>query len=173
LIDRIPVLGSVNETNARNGVLKEFGAAIVVAMGMGQKDVFDFADIQSKLLHAVDDLVLGGIVEQRFENDDTVAAGDGPRVVNLRADEIEVVGDFGGFCVPRLFRRRPLRRPARPSWCGGGCGGRCCRRRRRNAKAEKGSRPVEAGRVLCLADEVVDGRRSRLCGQGANTSREH
>src|SRR5207247_7254811 len=110
--------------------------------------VFDPAAVQAELSHAAEDFVLRRIIEQCLEDDDALVAYDYPSIVNLGAEEIEVVGDLGRFCIPGFSRRRSGRGSARPSSCARGGGGGRRRRRRWNAEAKKGARPLTAGPFL-------------------------
>jgi hypothetical protein len=107
-------------------------------------------------------IVLGCIIEQSFENDGALAADDCPRVVNLRPEEVKVVCNLGGLCVPGVPRgssgaRRGRRRSSR--------GGSRRRRGRRNTKAKESAGPIESSGILGRADQAVDsvGRCLRQC----------
>src|SRR5690349_18800689 len=108
----------------------------MIRVGMREDDVFDPPAIETKFSHAAEDFVLRRIVEQRFENDDSVAADNCPGTVNLRPQEIKIVGNPGWFCIPRLFGRRSGRGSTRAPACSGSRS-----RGRRNAEAKKGARP--------------------------------
>jgi hypothetical protein len=89
----------------------------MIGMSVRKDDVFDLTLIQTKLFHAVQNLVFRGIVEKRFDKDDSLAAHDGPRAMDLCTEEIQVVGNLRGFCVPRLPRGRPANLPTpQPGW---------------------------------------------------------
>ena len=72
-------------------VLKQPHSLVVIAMAVGQDDVFDRGRIKRQLLEALDDLRLGGIVVKRTDENDTVTGLESPGRVNLRADPIEIV----------------------------------------------------------------------------------
>src|SRR5213078_2111321 len=90
----------------RNFVLKQPRAAVMVGVRMREDDVFGPAAVQAELSHAAEDFVLRRIIVQCLEDDDALAAYDCPRTVNPGAEEIEVVGDLGRFCIPGFSRRR-------------------------------------------------------------------
>src|SRR5438445_3249958 len=100
---------------------------------MREDDVFDPPGIEAEFSHAAEDFVLRRIVVESFENDGSLAADNCPSIVNLRAQEIKVIGDLGRFCIPRFPGRRSRGRSAR--W------GSRRGRRRWNAKRKKGARP--------------------------------
>src|SRR6267143_4771812 len=87
----------------------------MISVGMREDDVFDPPGIKDKFSHAAEHFVLRRIVEQRFENDGSLAADNCPRTVNLRAQEIKIVGNFGWFRIPRLPGRRAGRSSTRAS----------------------------------------------------------
>src|SRR5262245_16354387 len=115
----------------------------MVAVRVGEDDVFDPPWVEAKLLQAAENLILRGIVEQCLDDDEAVAADEGPGAVDLGADEIEVVGDLGRFGIPAVSRRRCGRSTAAPGttrWRGSGC--------RRNAQPKIRARPVGTCGVL-------------------------
>ena len=130
-VDSVPVFLAVDEVYAWNLILQQFGAAVVIGMSVRKNHIFDLLRIQSKLLHAVQDLVFRGIVEQRLDDDDALAAHERPRAVDLGAQEIEVIGDFSRFGVPRLFGRdaRGSASPTPARTLGAGEGGMQSRRK--------------------------------------------
>src|SRR2546426_9535792 len=167
-VHRVPVCSAVDKVHARDFVLKQPRAAVMVGVRMREDDVFDLTAIQVELSHAAEDFVLRRIIEQCLEDDDAPVAYDCPRIMNLGAEEIEVVGDLGRFSIPGFSRRRCGWGSARASSCArGGGGGRS--RRRRDAEAKKGARPLQAGRILGRPDQTVDrrGNRLRQCAPGA------
>src|SRR5262245_29813570 len=83
-------------------ILKQFGTAVVVGMRVRQNDVFNFPGIETKLLHSANDLVLCCVIEQSFKDDGPLAADNRPCVMNLRAEEVKVVCNLGGLCIPRI-----------------------------------------------------------------------
>src|SRR2546422_1255872 len=74
-------------------------------MGVRKDDVFDLAGIETKLLHAANDLVLRCVIEQSFEDDGALAADDRPRVVDFGAEEVKVVCNLCRLCIPGIPRR--------------------------------------------------------------------
>src|SRR5213594_2369671 len=168
-VHRVPVCSAVDKVHARDFVLKQPCAAVMVGVRMREDDVFDLTAIQVELSHAAEDFVLRRIIEQCLEDDDAPVAYDCPRIMNLGAEEIEVVGDLGRFSIPGFSRRRSGRGSARASSCARGGGGGRRRRRRWNAEAKKGARPLQAGRILGRPDQTVDrsGNRLRQCAPGA------
>src|SRR5207247_5892759 len=137
-----------DKVHARDFVLKQPRAAVMVGVRMREDYVFDLTAIQVELSHAAEDFVLRRIIEQCLEDDDAPVAYDCPRIMNLGAEEIEVVGDLGRFSIPGFSRRRCGWGSARASWCARGGGGGGCHRRGRDGEAEKGARPLQAGRIL-------------------------
>src|SRR6266850_6259409 len=116
----------------------------MIGVGMREDDVFDPPGIKAKFSHAAEDFVLRRRVEQRFENDGSLAPDKCPRTVNLGAQEIKIVGNPGWFCIPRLPGRRSGRGSTRASACSRGSGRRRSRGRRWNTEAKKGARPFKA-----------------------------
>src|SRR3989442_1984543 len=98
----------------------------MISVGMREDDVFDPPGIKAKFSHAAEDFVLRRIIEQRFENNGSLAADNCPRTVNLRAQEIKIVCNLGWFCIPRISRRRSGRGSTRTSACSRGSGRRSC-----------------------------------------------
>src|SRR5437763_14214979 len=78
----------------------------MIRVGMREDDVFDTPAIEAEFSHAAEDFGLRRVVEQRFENDGSLAADNCPRAVNLRAQEIKIVGTPGWFCIRGIFGRR-------------------------------------------------------------------
>src|SRR5437667_2759020 len=109
----------------------------MVSVGMRENDVFDPPRIETEFFHAAEDFVLRRIVIQGLEDNRALVANDRPGIVNLRAKEIEIVGNLGRFCIPGFPGRRSGARG------GGGCRS---RRRRWNAETKKGARPLEPSR---------------------------
>jgi hypothetical protein len=129
---------------ARNRVLKQLCAAIVVAMSVRQDDIFHLARIQTYLLQAVQNFIFRGIVEQSLDHDNPFAAGERPSAVNRRAEEIEIIGDLGRFGILRFPGGRTATRSApagssRQSTPTRRCG------RRRDAEPQKRPCPTCAG----------------------------
>src|SRR2546428_11846157 len=126
----------------------------MIRVGMREDDVFDTLAIEAEFSHAAEDFVLRRVVEQRFENDGSLAADNCPRAVNLRAQEIKIVGNPGWFCIPGLFGRRSGKGSTRSS-AGGD-------RRRRNTEAKKGARPINTSCILGRPEQAIDRRGRRL-----------
>src|SRR2546422_10010807 len=137
----------------------------MISVGMREDDVFDPPGIKAKFSHAAEDFVLRRIVEQRFENDGSLAADDCPRTVNLRAQEIKIVGNPGWFRIPRLPGRRSGRGSTRASACSRGSSRSSSRRRRWNTEAKKGARPLQTSRILGCPEQAVDRGGRRLSCQ--------
>src|SRR5262245_40970600 len=112
----------------------------MIRVGVREDDVFDPHGIEAKFFHAAEDFVLRRIVEQRLENNGSLAAGNCPRTVNLRAYEIKVVGNLRWFCIPRFPGRRSGRGSTRASACSRGSSRSSSRRRRWNTEAKKCAR---------------------------------
>src|SRR2546422_10717336 len=117
----------------------------MISVGMREDDIFDPPGIDAKFSHAAEDFVLRRIVVERLENYGSLAADNCPRRVNLRSQEIKVVGNLGWFCIPRLPGRRP-RGSSRSRSHG----------RRWNAETKKGAGPLETGRILGGPHQTVD-----------------
>src|SRR5687768_9545278 len=84
----------------------------MIAVAVGEQHVLDSRRIEPHLLQAIQNLVARRIVEQRFEDDDAVAADDGPCMVDLGPEKVEVVGNLRWFGVPDLACRRDGRASA-------------------------------------------------------------
>jgi glutaryl-CoA dehydrogenase (non-decarboxylating) len=52
-VDRLPIFRAVNDVYARDLVLKQLGAAVMIAVSVRKNDIFDLARIQAGLLQAV------------------------------------------------------------------------------------------------------------------------
>ena len=159
LVDGIPIRTAVHEVRRRHLVLKESRAAVVVAVGVRNDDVLDLVDVEAKFPHPACDLVRRRVVEERLEDDDAFAADESPGVVDLGAEEIEVVGDLRGLGVPRgpSPAVRPVRRSRAPRLS------RTPRRRRHDAQAQERAWPVEARGILCGGNEAVHGLAASVC----------
>ena len=72
----------------------------MIAVRVRDDDVLDGRRIEAQLFQTADDLLFRVVGEERVEDDDSLAGGERPGVVNLRADEVEVVEDFRRFDVP-------------------------------------------------------------------------
>src|SRR5262245_28995966 len=99
----------------RDFILQQTCAAVVIGVSMRKEDVFDLTAVDAELSQAAEDFVLRCIVEQCLEDDDAVAADDCPGIVDLRAEEIQIVGDLGRFRIPRFPGGRPGSVSARAS----------------------------------------------------------
>src|SRR5262249_47282513 len=121
--------------------------AVMVGVGVRKNHVFDLAGVETKLLHAADDLVLCGIIEQSFENDDAVAADNRPRVMDLRTEKVQIVCDLRGLCVPGIPCRSARRADRR------GRGGSSSRR---NAEAKESAGPIGPGSSLRGTNKAID-----------------
>ena len=86
--------------NARNRVLQQDGATVVIGVGVRKNHIFHVLRVQPDFLQAIQDFVSRSVVEQRLEDDNALAADDGPRAMNLGAQEIEVICDLGRFGIP-------------------------------------------------------------------------
>jgi hypothetical protein len=64
----------------------------MIGMSVGEKHVSDRILIEAELLQAIQDLVFRGIVEQGINDDDALPSHDGPCAMDLRTQEIEVIG---------------------------------------------------------------------------------
>jgi len=82
----------------------------MIGVRVADDDVLDRGRIETQLLQAADDFFFGVISEQRVDEDDALAGGQGPRRVDLGAYEIEVVEHLGGFGEPSVSSRRGSRR---------------------------------------------------------------
>jgi len=153
-VDRVPIFRAVYKVHRRDSVLQHFGAAIMVAVSVRKDYVFDLVGIQSKLLQTAEDLVLGGVVEQRLDDDDALVSDQRPSAVDLCADKVEIVGDFCRFRVPGL----PCRSCPVSNRRAGSTGGRW------NAKPKKSPRPVGPRGYLGSAYVTVQGAGRRLAG---------
>ncbi len=124
-------------------------------MAVRKNDVLNVGRIQAEVLQPVDDFLLDGVVEQGLDDDDALTADERPGVVRLRAEEVEVVGNFGRLRVPGFARGRGARTAA---------SGRTAAAWRRNAKPQKRSGPIHSGGDFRLADVIIDGFGGRLRG---------
>src|SRR5579863_925230 len=88
---------------------------------MRKNHILHVLRVQPDFLQAIQDFVSGSIVEQRLQDDNALAADDGPCTMNLGAQEIEVICDLGRFGIPGFPGRRTqscsatTRAPASPS----------------------------------------------------------
>ena len=77
----------------------------MVGVGVRKNHIFHVLRVQPDFGQAIQDFVSRSIVEQRLENDNALAADDGPCAVNLGAQEIEVICDLGRFGIPGFLGR--------------------------------------------------------------------
>src|SRR5207302_862334 len=86
-------------------ILQNFGPADMIAVRVRDDHVFDLRRIETQLFQAADNLFLGVVREERIENNDSLAAGERPGIVDFRADEVEIIEDLGWLDVPRVTGR--------------------------------------------------------------------
>src|SRR6267142_643935 len=72
-LDRIPI-GTAHDDAGAETLLHQLGAADMIAVGMGDDDVFHRRGIEPELLQAADDRLLGGVVVEGVDQDDAFAA---------------------------------------------------------------------------------------------------
>jgi hypothetical protein len=80
--------------------LEQRRAFVMIAMGMGDDDIFDIGGVQSQLAEALDDLRLHGVIVQRINQDDATAGLQRPGGMDLGADPIEIVEHLGRLGIP-------------------------------------------------------------------------
>src|SRR5215472_4315017 len=117
-VDGLPIFRPVNNAYARNLVLKQLGAAVMICMSVRENDVFDLILVQTEHFQAPYNFIIRGIVEQSLDDNNALVAHDRPCAMNLGAEEIQVIGDFGRFGIPRVSGRRTARcsAPASSNW---------------------------------------------------------
>ena len=64
-------------------VLHQFGSAHMIGMRVADDHVLDLRRIEAQLLQAADDLLLRVVREQRVDEDDSLAGGQRPGIVDL------------------------------------------------------------------------------------------
>jgi hypothetical protein len=106
-------------------------------MSVGEKHVSDRILIEAELLQAIQDLVFRGIVEQGINDDDALPSHDGPCAMDLRTQEIEVIGDLRRFSIPGFSGGGTARRSTAP--------GRLQPGWNRNAETKESAGPIGAG----------------------------
>ena len=97
---RVPVQRAHDDFRAVPA-LQERGALVVIAVRVADEHVLDVVRIEAERLHAVDDLGVDRVIEQRVDYDDALARRERPGGVDQRAHEVEVVEHLVGLRVPR------------------------------------------------------------------------
>ena len=129
-------------------------------MSVRKNDVFHLTGIQTHLLQSVQNFIFRGVVEQRLDDDNALAADDRPCAMDLGTHEIKVIRDFGRFGIPGFPGRRTATCPTPglgPGWTW-------------NAKAEERPRPIRTSRNFGLCEVTVD--RPGRCLRGRYDRRE-
>src|SRR5580698_2476270 len=90
-IDGLPVFRTVNQVHSRNRVLQQYGAAVVIAVGVRKNHILHVLRVQTDFLEAIQNFVSRSVVEERLDDDNALAANDGPCAMDLGAQKIEVI----------------------------------------------------------------------------------
>src|SRR5712671_2879453 len=146
-LNRIPI-GAAHDDSGAKTLLHQLGAADMVAVGMGDDDVFHRGRIEPEFPQGAHDRLLGGIVVERIDQDDALAARQRPGRMDFRADEIEIIEYLRGLGEPggAVGRRRRTHVRARG-------------RLRRNADTGERAGEIEPRRRLGRRQVGVDGVR--------------
>jgi hypothetical protein len=135
----------------------------MIPVGVRKNYIFHVLRVQPNFLQAIQNFVTRGVVEQRLDEDNALAADDSPCAMDLGSQEIEIICDLGRFGIPGFPGRRTgscstaTCAPASPCLTARSLG----TGRRWNAEAQKRPRPIRADGTLGRRDVAIH------CGLGA------
>src|SRR5262249_38037416 len=84
----------------------------MIAVPMADDHVLDRGRIEAHFLHAADDFVLDGVIENRVDDDDAFRGGYCPDRPFGLTEPVQIVEHLDRFCVPLLARWSRARRRA-------------------------------------------------------------